>query len=82
MLQDAGCLKCQQLQRGGEDHVCAVHADLHLLYRMGRWSPGLCLGAHERNRKGRHTTHTQSENVSVKRLIVKAFGEEWFSRGF
>lgn len=30
------------------------------------------------------TTHTQreSENVSVNRLIVKAFEEEWFSRGF
>lgn len=30
------------------------------------------------------TPHAQreSENVSVKRLIVKAFGEERFSRGF
>lgn len=30
------------------------------------------------------TPHTQreSENVSVKGLIVKAFGEEWFSRRF
>jgi hypothetical protein len=69
MLLDAGCpnLPTQHLLWGREDHITAVHLDLHPMYWMGHWSLRLCFGAHERHPKGRETERYTETNRETER---------------